>query len=95
MTSLELLGLTGTLIVAAAYVPQIVHLVRRRCACGISVGAWSLWLLSALLIFPNALLSKNVVFVATQTVNLLAVAFIVSFAHFHHGKRCPVHPPSL
>lgn len=92
MTGLaDVLAFIGTTIVAAAYLPQIVHLLRRHCAYGISVPAWSLWLFATLLILPRAAASGDRVFLALQLINGSAILFILTFAAFHQRTTCPRH----
>jgi len=87
----EILGFAGTVLVAVAYVPQMVHLVSRHCAYGISVRAWLLWLLAALLILPYAWSEKDTIFIVLQLINVFAITFIVIFSHFHRDTVCTRH----
>jgi hypothetical protein len=89
--ALQILGLVGTLAAAIGYVPQIVHLVRERCAAGISVWAWQIWLLSSVLIFSHAFEVFDIVFMAQQTVNSVAMIVIIFFATRYRGMTCATH----
>lgn len=44
------LGFVGTGLVILAYFPQLVHLVRERCSAGLSIGAYVIWAVAALLL---------------------------------------------
>lgn len=87
----NVLAIAGTAIVAVAYLPQIIHLVVRHCAYGMSVPAWSLWLLATLLILPRAVASGDQIFLALQIISGSAILFILVFAAFHQAATCPRH----
>ena len=87
----QVLGLIGTLIVAIGYLPQIVHIAREGCSAGISVKAWYLWLLSSVLVFAHAFMILDVVFLALQTVNVLAIATIIVLAKRYEHAVCKMH----
>lgn len=85
------LAVIGTIIVAVAYLPQIIHLIARHCAYGLNIQAWSLWLLASLLILPRAAASGDRVFLALQITNATAILLILLFSVFHQAKSCPRH----
>lgn len=87
----ELLAFAGAALVAIAYIPQIAHLIVKHCAYGISVRAWLLWLIAALLILPHAVTSGNTVFMTLQLINMAAILFILVFSLFHQKKVCERH----
>ena len=87
----QTLGLTGAAISAIAYLPQIVHLAREHCSAGISRRAWSLWLVSSVLILSHALDVFDVVFLTLQTINLVAIVLILSLASKYQGTACALH----
>lgn len=89
--SYETLGFIGTLLVAGAYIPQVSHIITKHCAYGISMMAWSVWLLASFLIIPHALESQNNVFIALQIINIVAIVFILFFTYFHRQKVCRAH----
>jgi uncharacterized protein with PQ loop repeat len=84
----SVLGFVGTIIVAVGYLPQIIHLARERCSAGVSVGAWSLWLLSSVLIAGHAFVVSDWVFIALQIVNILAIAIVIVLARRYEGMFC-------
>ena len=91
MTISQVLGVVATGLVIAGYVPQIVHLVKERCTAGISISAFALWCLASLLFLIHAAMIKDAVFVAVQSVNLVAAGLIVWFCKKHEGEVCPFH----
>jgi lipid-A-disaccharide synthase-like uncharacterized protein len=91
----RIVGLVGTLIVAIAYLPQIVHLARERCSAGVSLDAWMLWLLGSVLIFPRALVVMDVVFVALQAVNILAMVSIIVLCKRYVNLVCASHRAAM
>lgn len=91
MNPYEILGFIGAALVAIAYVPQIMHIITKHCAYGISVKAWLLWLIASFLILPHALTSGNAVFMTLQIINTTSILFILVFAQFHKKKVCKLH----
>lgn len=91
MISLEFLAFIGTILVAIAYIPQIVHLITQHCAYGISVRAWLLWFIATLLILPHTIAVGDRVFIFLMLANLIAIFFIVFFSYFHQAKVCDAH----
>ena len=91
MTTSQVLGDVATGVVVAGYVPQIAHLIRQRCTAGMSVPAFSLWCLASFLFLIHAAIIEDGVFIAVQTVNLVAGALIVAFCKKYKGQVCPFH----
>lgn len=89
--SLEFLAFLGTALVAIAYIPQIVHLIAKHCAYGISIKAWLMWLFAGLLILPHTIVSGDNVFIFLISTQIVAVSFIVAFSYFHQEKVCQEH----
>jgi uncharacterized protein with PQ loop repeat len=87
----QILGLAGTGIVAAAYVPQIRHLLKERCSAGISIRAYSLWFLGALFFVAYALVIRDVVFIIAQVLNLASICVIVIYARRYENGLCSLH----
>lgn len=88
-------GFVGTLVVAAAYVPQIVHLAREHCSAGVSLPAWLLWLLGSVLIFAHALVVMDAVFIALQAVNILAMLLIIVLSKRYINMVCATHREAM
>jgi lipid-A-disaccharide synthase-like uncharacterized protein len=87
----QTLGLAGAAISAIAYLPQIAHLAREHCSAGISRRAWSLWLLSSVLILSHALDRFDLVFLMLQTINVVAISLILSLTSKYKGMSCLLH----
>src|SRR5687767_3592801 len=87
----EILGLGGAVIVAIGYMPQIRHLAREHCSAGVSISAWQIWLLSSVLIFSHAFEVFDLVFIALQTVHIVAIILIISLAKRYKNMTCAIH----
>jgi uncharacterized protein with PQ loop repeat len=87
----QILGLVGTCIVAAAYIPQIRHLIKEHCSAGISIRAYSLWFLAALFFLAYAGMIGDIVFIIAQVLNLAAICAIVIYAKRYENKLCIIH----
>jgi len=93
--SVELVAFMGTILVAAAYIPQIVHLITKHCAYGISVKAWLLWFFATLLILPHTIAVGDRVLIFLISAHIVAISFIVVFSYFHQAKVCEYHKRKL
>jgi hypothetical protein len=89
----EIAGFVGAGLAGAAYVPQISHLVRARCAAGISRLAFGLWLLSSVLTTARAIAIHAGVFIAVGGIQIVATALIMLYASRYQDTPCPRHFP--
>jgi uncharacterized protein with PQ loop repeat len=87
---MEFLGWVGTVLVLVAYLPQIYHLYAYRCAWGISVSTWSIWLAASTCLFAYALLQGEILFAIVQTISILAIAATLVLIR-RSGPSCPIH----
>ena len=87
----QLSGLTGTALVALAYIPQIHHLIKEHCSAGVSVKAYSLWFMASLLFLIHAAMITDVVFIGVQFVNLAAICIIVICVKTYEKQACESH----
>jgi len=87
----ELIGMAGIAISVLAYLPQLVHLARQHCSAGVSGRAWSMWLVSSILIGVLAVHRHDPVFILLQVSTLLSAAAIVFFVHRYRGMICEAH----
>ncbi len=78
---------------AAAYVPQITHLIGERCSAGISRLAFGAWLTSSFLMTAHALAIGAGVFVVLGVVQVAATALILVFAVRYEDSFCASHLP--
>ena len=93
MTATEMAGFAGAGLAGAAYVPQIAHLVRTRCAAGISRLAFAVWLLSSVLITARAIAIGAAVFVMLGGIQIVATTLIMLCAIRYKDTPCPSHLP--
>jgi uncharacterized protein with PQ loop repeat len=89
--SFQWLGFIGTGLVVVAYLPQIAHLIRARCTAGVSLWAYLVWSVSAVLLFTYAITTADPVFIALQGYQLLATAAIFVLSRRNHGQLCDIH----
>lgn len=89
--SLEWLGFAGTSLVVFAYLPQIAHLIKAKCAAGVSLSAYLVWASSALLLLVYALTTGDRVFITLQGYQLLALGLIFVLSLKHRGHPCDEH----
>ena len=87
----QLVGLIGTGLVIAGYVPEIYHLIKERCTAGLSLPAFAVWLVASLLFPIYAVLIRDLVFVGVQVVSLVAGGVIVAFCERYDGHVCAYH----
>jgi uncharacterized protein with PQ loop repeat len=87
----EIAGFVGTIVMAIAYVPQIVHLARERCSAGVSLPAWLLWLAGSVLICTHAFVVRDVVFLTLQAVNIVAMLSVIVLSRRYANMICASH----
>jgi uncharacterized protein with PQ loop repeat len=87
---MEIIGWIGTILVVIAYFPQIRHLYREKCAWGISISTWAIWLVASVFLLIYALLGQGSLFVVVQIVNMLAILVTIALA-MKSNKVCPFH----
>jgi len=91
----QIMGFSGTGIVAVAYIPQIRHLIKEHCSAGISIRAYGLWFLASVLFLVHASMIKDIVFVFVQVVNFAAISTIVIYCKRFENQMCLTHLKSL
>jgi uncharacterized protein with PQ loop repeat len=87
---MEMFGWAGTALVIVAYVPQIHHLYVEKCAWGISISTWIIWLLAGALLFTYCILRNDTLFTFVQGINIAAVVTTIVLAR-RSNQICPVH----
>jgi uncharacterized protein with PQ loop repeat len=87
----EALGLTGAGLAGYAYLPQIRHLVRERCAAGLSERAFALWLAASVLMTVHAVTIGSIVFVVLGLQQVAATSLIAFLCRLYRGHECPSH----
>ena len=91
MSKTTWVGFVGTALVIVAYLPQVVHLIKERCSWGISLGAYSLWLVAGIFICAHAVNLNDPVFIVLQGYNVVATATIAAFAKKYKQNICIDH----
>lgn len=71
---MEAIGWVGTALVIGAYYPQIRHLFVERCAWGISVLTWLIWLAASALLLVYCVIRRDVLMCLVQGVNIAAIS---------------------
>src|ERR1043166_6346849 len=87
----QLLGIVGTLMVVAGYVPQVRHLIKEHCSAGVSTPAFVLWCSSSLLFLVHAVMIRDAVFVSVQILSRAANGTVVFYSRQYRGQFCPIH----
>jgi len=87
---IELIGWLGSAVVIAAYWPQIYHLYVEKCAGGLSLMTWLLWLVSSSLLLAYAIILGDFLFICIQIINVIAVITTIVPAR-RANTVCPVH----
>ena len=87
---MEVIGWAGTTLVIIAYYPQIQHLIVQKCAWGISILTWVMWLLSAAMLLAYAIFRNDPLFTVVQLISILAIAVTIFLAK-RSNTICPYH----
>ena len=88
--TIKVIGWAGTAIVIIAYWPQIHHLYVEKCAWGLSITTWLLWLLSSVLLLSYAIMLGDLLFVFVQLINITAIVTTIVLAR-RGNTICPYH----
>ena len=87
---MEMLGWAGTALVIVAYVPQLHHLYVEKCAWGISISTWVIWLFAGALLLSYCIFRNDSLFTFVQGINITAILATIILAR--RGNRiCPHH----
>jgi uncharacterized protein with PQ loop repeat len=87
---MELIGWAGTTLVIIAYYPQIHHLWVEKCAWGISLLTWLIWLAASALLLIYSLLRGDMLFIIVQSINISAIIATILLAR-RSNQICPYH----
>ncbi|HMG75259.1 MAG TPA: PQ-loop repeat-containing protein [Pyrinomonadaceae bacterium] len=87
---MEMLGWVGTALVIVAYVPQIRHLYVEKCAWGISISTWLIWLVAGALLLSYCVFRNDTLFTFVQIINITAIAATIILAR-RSNRICPYH----
>ena len=87
---MEMLGWAGTALVIIAYVPQIRHLYVEKCAWGISISTWLIWLVAGAFLLSYCIFRNDALFTIVQVINITAIVATVVLAR-RSNQICPYH----
>lgn len=87
---MEIIGWVGTSLVIVAYGPQIHHLWAERCAWGISLTMWAIWLVSSALLLAYSWYRGETLFIVVQCINILAIVATIVLTR-RSNQICPYH----
>ena len=87
----ESLGIVGIALSMVAYVPQITHLGKKHCSAGVSRRAWTMWLVSSVLVGALAVDRGDPVFILLQASTMTSAAVILILAYRYRGLVCEFH----
>ncbi len=74
---MEILGWIGTTLVIVAYYPQIHHLWVERCAWGISIATWLIWLVASGLLLTYCAMRGEILLSIVQISNIASIAITI------------------
>jgi lipid-A-disaccharide synthase-like uncharacterized protein len=87
---MEMLGWARTALVIVAYVPQIHHLYFEKCAWGISISTWLIWLLAGTLLLIYCIFRNDTLFTFVQGINIAAIMATIILAR-RSNNTCQYH----
>jgi uncharacterized protein with PQ loop repeat len=87
---MEVIGWAGTVLVIVAYAPQIHHLFVEKCAWGISVLTWLIWLIASTLLLTYCILRREFLMGVAQGVNIAAIVTTILLVR-RSNNVCPYH----
>ena len=87
---MEAIGWVGTALVVVAYYPQIHHLYVEKCAWGISVLTWLIWLVASVLILIYCILRRETLLSVAQAINITAIVTTIILVR-RSNRVCPHH----
>ena len=87
---MEIIGWVGTALVITAYYPQIHHLFVERCAWGISVVTWLIWLIASVVLLSYCFLRRDLLLGVVQGVNIIAIVTTLILVR-RSNSICPHH----
>lgn len=90
---MEMIGWAGTALVIVAYVPQIHHLYVEKCAWGISISTWLIWLVAGALLLSYCIFRNDTLFTIVQAINITAIVTTILLAR-RGNQACPYHQRS-
>ena len=80
-TIFQMMGTTGSLIMCASSIPQIVKTYRMKCADNLSGSYLAILMLGMTLILFYALHVKDIVFIMGNSISLTLTAILIALRH--------------
>jgi uncharacterized protein with PQ loop repeat len=87
---MEVIGWIGTTLVIIAYYPQIRHLWLEKCAWGISVWTWVMWLIASMLLLIYCIVRGEVLLSVVQVSNMASIVLTIVLVR-KSNNICPYH----
>ena len=87
---MEFVGWAGTILVVVAYGPQMHHLWAERCAWGISLWMWAIWLAASGLLLFYSISRGDTLFIVVQSLNIAAIVATIVLA-LRSDRTCSYH----
>lgn len=83
----QLMGTTGSIIMCASSVPQIVKTYRMKCADGLSGSYLAVLMIGMTLILLYALSVKDIVFILGNGISLMLTAILIGLRQKYRGNK--------
>ncbi len=90
---MEIIGWIGTALVIVAYYPQIHHLWVEKCAWGISVSTWVIWLLASILLLIYCIVRGEILLSVVQLTNMASIITTIALVQ-RSNDVCSYHLPA-
>lgn len=87
---MEVIGWIGTALVVIAYYPQIHHLWKERCAWGISISTWFIWLAASTLLLIYCIARREILLSIVQICSITAILVTLILVR-RSNNVCPYH----
>ena len=87
---MEIIGWIGTALVIVAYYPQIHHLWVEKCAWGISVWTWVIWLVASALLLVYCFVREEILLSVVQITNMASIIATITLVR-RSNNVCPYH----
>jgi len=87
---MEVVGWIGTTLVIIASYPQIRHLWVEKCAWGISMWTWVIWLIASLLLLIYCIVRGEILLSVVQVSNMASIAITIALVR-RSNNVCSYH----
>jgi uncharacterized protein with PQ loop repeat len=81
----EWIGFAAISLSILAYLPQIIHMIRLHCSAGLSMRAYSMWMVSSVLLLAYSIAKIDLVFILLQTYQATAGALVLYYGLKYRG----------